>query len=455
MARVTERKRRFRNLGPRPRQFWSRQLVIECILALHRNGITPNQKNLKQRNRDPILLRILESIVGVQTTPQGLLGAGTKHFGRWDHAIVASGLDRRRVRADIIWHPELVICAVQALHQQKVSVALADLKRDRSRKTNDILKKAVGFRTTAAKLVGRAHFLMGSWSAVLHKAGINPSTVTLRYWSKDTTIRAIQALHTAGNNLSCSKITHSRSKALHSTLYQVTQRKTNGRCLQYAALKHFGSWDNALSAAGINPKTYHRGGKAWSRELIVEVIQAYRKAGLYLSCSALTVENSKKARMTIRSITGRDILPVSLYEAGRRYFGSWPNALKAAGIDPKSIESKRYSSLATTAHQGEWTHCSDGIWRKSVFYGEPPKSAEAWCEENELRHKIAKAIQSLPSEMIDDGVKLYEILTGCTIKRRHEPLYDFIAKKTKGRISKVRAKAICSHFASTLSDLRN
>jgi hypothetical protein len=420
----TRRKRRYVNRGAKPPEFWSPQLVLESVRALHRNGILPNLKTVRGNNDNPKFLRILEHVVGVRTTPNGLVGAGIKHFGRWDLVITAAGLDRRRVRADIIWHEELIIAAIHALKKENVSLAYVHVQRNRSRKMKDILRRSVGFKTTGARLLGKCTVMFGNWGNALKKAGVDPAQVGLRYWSKETTLKAIQGLESKGLSLNGSAITHSRSQVLSSTLHRITGRKANGHSLYSAAIKNFGSWRAALSAAGIDAKAHNRS-QVWSCDLIIKVIKAYKKAEIPLSCSALEVERSRNARNILKALTGRNSMPVAVYSAGGRYFGSWPKALKAAGIDPPRIEVNRYSSLADVPHQREWTLQTDGKWRNIAFYGPPPKQADALLEERELQR----------SHGFGSNASLAII----------------VAKSTNGRISVARAEAIIIKLKEALT----
>lgn len=84
-----------------------------------------------------------------------------------------------------------------------------------------------------------------------------------------------------------------------------------------AARRHFGSWSNAMLAAGVDPARMQRV-VPWTRERVIEAI--------------LT-------RM-LRSdpLVARLIEPRSLVEAGHKFFGSWRAAVTAAGLDPRITE---------------------------------------------------------------------------------------------------------------------
>ena len=90
-----------------------------------------------------------------------------------------------------------------------------------------------------------------------------------------------------------------------------------------AARRCFGSWSKAVIAAGVDPLKLRRV-TPWSRERIIEAI-------------LMRALNSEPlGRQSTR--------PRSLADAGARFFGDWGSALLAAGIDPVRYVSHSSSS---------------------------------------------------------------------------------------------------------------
>jgi len=94
----------------------------------------------------------------------------------------------------------------------------------------------------------------------------------------------------------------------------VTQIEHRYGGMYTAARRLFGSWSKAVLAAGVDPTTF-RGVVPWTRERVIEgiLIRALRNEPL----------------------AARSIQPRTLVEAGRRFFGDWSTALEVAGLDPK------------------------------------------------------------------------------------------------------------------------
>ena len=95
----------------------------------------------------------------------------------------------------------------------------------------------------------------------------------------------------------------------------------------------FGSWCNALVAAGINPESICRDPQ-WDRSKIIEAILLRVVCGEALGST------------TVR--------PRTLKSAAVRQFGSWPAALVAAGLKPADYIGKR-APARKDGKQGGWS----------------------------------------------------------------------------------------------------
>jgi hypothetical protein len=94
-------------------------------------------------------------------------------------------------------------------------------------------------------------------------------------------------------------------------------RRDNG--LYRAALHHFGTWRQALEAAGIDVRHAHLNAKPrqLDRKRILDALQQRHQAGLSLSWSEVCLENR------------------AIATAAKNAFGCWRSALVAAGIQPE------------------------------------------------------------------------------------------------------------------------
>ena len=80
--------------------------------------------------------------------------------------------------------------------------------------------------------------------------------------------------------------------------------------LYSVAKKHFGTWRNAVAAAGLQPAQ-----RRWTKDLVILEIKARQTQGLSLS-------------------SGDPARDIRLIAAALRYFGGWCAAKAAAGLKP-------------------------------------------------------------------------------------------------------------------------
>lgn len=147
-----------------------------------------------------------------------------------------------------------------------------------------------------AKAAGR---IFGNWSKAVEAAGLSDQLKVFKlpkYWNEDDVIELIRRYHKDGLSFSI----------------MVARKKS----LLDAANRFFGSWSNAVRAAGFE-LPYRK----WSREIVVAEIQSR--------------VNSR------RSLSSYDTDNINLVSASRRFFGSWPNAIEAAGAkDAKKVKGR-------------------------------------------------------------------------------------------------------------------
>ena len=155
-----------------------------------------------------------------------------KYFGSYRAAIEAAGIDYRQVRViDLTeqWTPTKVLERIRKLHRQKPLTSTGDVRRRDSR------------------LYDRCHRYFGGVVPAVEAAGIPYVRLTARRsrrWTKQIVIRTIQVLGNNGLSL--------RAAALPSQLDGQADK------LLATAAECFGSWNDAVRAAGIVSKSRGR-----------------------------------------------------------------------------------------------------------------------------------------------------------------------------------------------------
>ena len=180
----------------------------------------------------------------------------------------------------------------------------------------------------------------GSWTGAVAAAGINlPARQGARTWSPKKVIRGIQRASVKPESL-CYK-----------------NMMIRRRSLLEAAKKHFGSWRKALIAAGVDPESV-RLTRTWDRESVIE---------------AILDRAVKDEPLAVTKVS-----PSSLAQWGIRIFGSWAEALRAAGLDPDQYVYVRSPRHAT--RKEAQTEVVD-----------PPPAKQRWSRDrvaSELRRRV-------------------------------------------------------------------
>jgi hypothetical protein len=154
-------------------------------------------------------------------------------------------------------------------------------------------------------LYANAKRLFGRWLAALRAAGLAPDPP--RKWSKQDVLDAIRERQRSGLSL-------------------VGLWRT-ARPLNRAAKRHFGTWYEALRAAGISDCP-----RCWTREQVVADLQACHRDGI----PPPDVWRTNKP----------------LFSAARRLFGSWPRALEASGVPCR--RRRKWSEEAVLTELRDW-----------------------------------------------------------------------------------------------------
>jgi hypothetical protein len=144
----------------------------------------------------------------------------------------------------------------------------------------------------------------GTWEAAVNFSGLNYEEIR-RYkcWNRDRIIARIRELHAQDVDLSWRNVCIN----VDPQLAAAATKKS-----------HFGSWREALEAAGLDYDSIRRY-KEWDDDRILEMVREYASMGKPLNA---------------KNVEQQDI---TLITAARRRFDSWHQALIAAGLDYRQI----------------------------------------------------------------------------------------------------------------------
>lgn len=259
---------------------WERALVATGIntanAGVRRRAARLNKRQvveaIYERNRQGHPMRWVDVCMDTQT----LALSAKRCFGNWRKAVSCAGVvsEAAGVKSLRKWNRQTVIAAIHARHEQ--GLPLKGVKNDN------------------VPLLLAARNVFGTWYEALLAAGL-VGTGALRNWNRPRVLVAIQARRNQGLPL--------------------TGIWKDDPVLARAARELFGSWSEAVKAAGYKPAT-----RNWSKQLVVEAIQARYGEGLPLS-----------------GVYNDDL---GLCRAARLFFGSWKAAMAAAGFEVRHASRK-------------------------------------------------------------------------------------------------------------------
>src|SRR5947199_3135063 len=151
--------------------------------------------------------------------------------------------------------------------------------------------------------------IFGSWRNALQAAGLSPDRGSrAEKWPPARILMVIRNLSRRRRPL--------RKKELEERFGSMVS----------AARRIFGSWSRAILASGVDPAKLRR------------VVPCTRERVL---------ETLLTRALRNQPVSARLMEPRSIVEAGRRFFGSWPATLEAAGLDPAVVGRRSSPSQAS------------------------------------------------------------------------------------------------------------
>ncbi|MGQ9463702.1 MAG: hypothetical protein ACUVTP_11620 [Candidatus Fervidibacter sp.] len=192
------------------------------------------------------------------------------------------------------WSHERIVEEIRRLHEQGVPLNMSSVR-------------AV-FPSLVAIACSPKYF--GSWKAAVEAAGFNYEEIMqIKRWTRERVIEEIRRFYESGEDLRPSAI----ARACQTLLM--------------AARKFFGSWREAVTAAGIDYDSYINQKFAGriereKKEIIEEVKRLYQEG-------------------KVEELSGAWRYHPTLFRKARHRFGSWRKVIEAAGLNYEEIVQKR------------------------------------------------------------------------------------------------------------------
>jgi hypothetical protein len=220
---------------------WTRDEILKALKKLHKAGGDMSYNALAAKR-------------------QALVSAAAYHFGSYRKAVERAGIDYAEVTRRPRWTRQMIIGLIKDARRQGDDLHWSAVTRRR-----DELGKAA-----FASLQPR---LFGSWDRALHGAGLDADEINrYRKWDKQTIVWELRA----------------RSRDHEPLNSGAIQRDDPG--LHAAAVRHFATYDAALRAAKLDPDKV-RERRSWTKSEVVRGLKSAKKNGRHLSDSAIRKED--------------------------------------------------------------------------------------------------------------------------------------------------------------------
>jgi hypothetical protein len=206
---------------------WDKNQILNALRKLHKEGKDLSYTQLAKKH-------------------QPLVSAAAYHFGSYRDAIAKAGIDYTEVVRRPRWTKQEIIRLIKQARR-----ASEDLHWSAVTKRGDELGRAA-----FASLQKR---LFGSWDRALHGAGLDADDISqYRKWDRNSIVFELK----------------SRSRESEPLNSGAVQKEDPG--LHAAAVRHFGSYDDALRAAKVDPSKI-RQRKRWTKEEVDKRLRAFAR----------------------------------------------------------------------------------------------------------------------------------------------------------------------------------
>lgn len=246
------------------REYWDKQKILLRLQERKRNGLGLYNAELARSDKP-------------------LLAAMQNHFGSWRAAVEAAGFDPEQE-----WKGRRRRLTKEQLVREIIA----------KRSNGDTLTQQAVFRTNRDLFYSAIdHF--GGWYQALGSIGINPEDITYKSWSRAKILEEIRDIHERGESLRRTAIER-HHPPLSGAIRRVYEE----------------NWDDAIRDAGFDPQKIRRGSPR-NPTWVIQELQRMKREGEPINTHYLSRFNSP------------------LENAARKFFGSWTQAVIAAGFNPE------------------------------------------------------------------------------------------------------------------------
>ncbi|MBX3021903.1 MAG: hypothetical protein KF799_09530 [Bdellovibrionales bacterium] len=325
---------------------------------------------------------VLSRELGTNVKIDSFIYGVRKRYNSWDEGLRQNGFDPLQLRRRFPLSPEQIVNGIRALHAKGIALSASAMNlRTDDEPTRALLREACGVSVNSRSIYQRAKRQFGSWNQALKVAGIERVEVVQydvhNFRSRENTLAKLRFLSQEIRDLRISNLI--RQKLLvRLLLFSKFGEIDSARGLYNASIKEFGTWGEALAVAGVRRQDIPRREPkiTWNQELIRSVLYELSHQKLNLDRPSF-LSHESRVQILMENMIGHPVRARTIYRAALIHFGSWRQALDAAGVESHRPRRDRPTSdIVLIPHIVYWERRSDGTPQRIVEHGEPPPTPE-------------------------------------------------------------------------------
>lgn len=245
----------------------------------------------------------------------------------------------------IQWSKESLCAVLRKLYDLGYSINVASVFHDREGLIAKFLRKGDYPDTKAITLYHAGLKFFTTWDGTLRAAGLDPGLIRQQGWKASLTEvhAALQVLADLKVKLSRKSLLEDQNGVIQKALTEAKLPFKDTRILYREIVSHYPQPELAFAEFNIS-YVPREGAIKWTPESMIEVLQKLHALGYALNVSSLFWDRSGVITRFLAEGDYANPAPRTLYHAGRKYFGTWDEALLAAGIDPDTIRIRGWAA---------------------------------------------------------------------------------------------------------------
>jgi len=317
---------------------WSVENVIAALEGMSAAGIPLNSRYVIDDPDGRVAAYLKENKLP-GNSPSSFFTTAQRLFDNWDNALRSAGLDPARIRLSTpFWTEPRMIGAISDLNKAGIPLNVVSILRDHAADVRSYLVSKKWPVTSPGALIHAADRLFGGWSEALLAAELDPNQIRIQapQWKAPQITKMIQDLKTRGLPLNFKSLSEDTDGKIAAAFLELGT-SASPAAFAMAAVAKFGSWDEALRQAGLDPIEVRKYAPPWTAEAVMATLAGLRDREIPLNATSVRYDvNGDIANYLIR-VKKTGGTSGALLQAAARLYGSWDRALIATNINPDEV----------------------------------------------------------------------------------------------------------------------